>query len=160
MACNCRNPNRIVAYGCSPTPRVIWAFTVREKRGVQRLVGVQRDANGSPSRTSFQGSYGIRSVARRGGQPRWYRLNDINVVSRTGYINIMLTRFSVKRAPPAETVASARRRPDTNDERSTYKEAASTSFSGIPGCTRLNLVDRRSIPVAKVARKFRRGRLR
>lgn len=38
-----------------------------------------------------------------------YRSNDINTEPRwcTGYINIMLSRFLVKRAPPRETVASA-----------------------------------------------------
>lgn len=46
-------------------------------------------------------------------QPR-YRPNDINTApSCTGYINIMLSRFLVKRAPPRETVASADWRLDT-----------------------------------------------
>lgn len=35
-------------------------------------------------------------------------MNDINIApSCTSYINIMLSRFLVKRAPPGETVASA-----------------------------------------------------
>lgn len=39
---------------------------------------------------------------------RYQRMNDINTApSCTSYINIMLSRFLVKRAPPRETVASA-----------------------------------------------------
>lgn len=122
-ACNCRNPNRIGAYGCSPTPhaRVIWAFGVRQKRGSSLLA--MRDERGKGRREApgeFPGIAWTRAPSGRmepyglaGQRPWWYRSNDINVASRTGYINIMLTRFSVKRAPPAETVASAGRGPDT-----------------------------------------------
>lgn len=122
-ACNCRNPNRIGAYGCSPTPhaRVIWAFGARQKRGSSLLA--MRDERGKGRREApgeFPGIAWTRAPSGRmepygfaGQRPWWYRSNDINVASRTGYINIMLTRFSVKRAPPAETVASAGRGPDT-----------------------------------------------
>jgi len=80
--------------------------------------GIGRTREGSPLRLST---------------PERYRDRPLPPSLCTGYINIMLSRFPVKRAPPGETVTSAkrgtghrrRRRPCRTRERWEIKEQSS-----------------------------------
>lgn len=91
------------AYGCSPTPRMLALSGPWGPRGER--VGDARRARRREAAGEFPG---MRRDGRTNGRPSvsggqrawWYRSDDINVASRTGYINIMLTPSFLRKTCP------------------------------------------------------------